>query len=50
MTEETENIIEETIVNLCKWINNELKNASSVQTESILPEMINSLSRLIDSF
>ena len=41
--------VNETINNICEWINKELKNASSSQTESILPEMINALSELIIS-
>lgn len=38
----------DTTCTLCDWIQEELKNASSVQTESILPEMIEATTRLAD--
>ncbi len=37
---------EKTIRDLCNWIQKELKNPSSSQTESILPEMILALAEL----
>lgn len=39
----------ETIKALCDWIQNELENASSVQTESILPAVIEATAKLIDT-
>lgn len=39
--------VENTIAELCEWIENELKNTSSLQTESILPEMILALAKLV---
>lgn len=39
--------IEKTITEICNWIREEFKNTSSSQTESILPEIINSLADLI---
>lgn len=39
----------ETINALCDWIQAELKNASSVQTESILPAVIEATAKLIDA-
>ena len=38
---------EKTIRDLCDWIQKELKNTSSSQTESILPEMILALAELV---
>lgn len=43
------NKISETINTLCDWIQKELKNASSVQTESILPAVIEATAKLINS-
>ena len=42
------NKINETINELCDWIQAELKNASSVQTESILPVVIEATAKLIE--
>lgn len=39
----------ETINALCDWIQKELENASSVQTESILPAVIEATAKLIDT-
>lgn len=39
----------ETIKALCDWIQKELENASSVQTESILPAVIEATAKLIDT-
>lgn len=39
----------QTINALCKWIQKELENASSVQTESILPAVIEATAKLIDT-
>ena len=39
----------ETINALCDWIQAELENASSVQTESILPAVIEATAKLIDT-
>ena len=41
--------VNETIKALCGWIQAELKNASSVQTESILPAVIEATAKLIES-
>lgn len=41
--------ITNTINALCKWIQKELKTASSGQTESILPTVINATAELIKS-
>ena len=41
--------VEETINALCDWIQKELKNASSVETESILPAVIEATAKLIDT-
>ncbi|EFC05619.1 hypothetical protein HMPREF9013_1322 [Bulleidia extructa W1219] len=41
--------IEKTISVLCKWIQRELKNASSDQTESILPAVIEATAKLVDT-
>ena len=38
----------ETINALCDWIQTELKNASSVQTESILPAVIEATAKLVE--
>ena len=38
----------ETINALCDWIQKELKNASSVQTESILPAVIEATANLVE--
>lgn len=38
----------ETINALCDWIQTELKNASSVQTESILPAVIEATANLVE--
>ena len=38
----------ETVNALCDWIQKELKNASSVQTESILPAMIEATAKLVE--
>ena len=43
------NKINETIHTLCDWIQEELKNASSVQTESILPAVIEATAKLIEA-
>lgn len=39
--------LEQTIICICKWIQEELKNTSSGQTESILPEVIRALVELV---
>ncbi len=39
--------IETTINNICDWIEEQLKNTSSMQTESVLPEMISALADLV---
>lgn len=39
--------LEQAISNICDWINSELKHASSVQTKSMLPEMIEALVKLV---
>lgn len=39
----------ETINALCDWIQAELKNASSVETESILPAVIEATAKLVDA-
>lgn len=39
----------QTIKALCDWIQEELENASSVQTESILPAVIEATAKLIDT-
>lgn len=44
-----EDKVKETIVALCNWIQGELKNTSSMQTESILPEIIKETTNLIMS-
>ena len=41
--------VAETINALCDWIQKELKNASSVQTESILPAVIEATAKLVDA-
>lgn len=41
--------VSETINELCDWIKAELKDASSVQTESILPAVIEATAKLIDT-
>ena len=41
--------INETINTLCDWIQAELKNASSMQTESILPAVIEATAKLVES-
>lgn len=41
--------VAETINALCDWIQAELENASSVQTESILPAVIEATAKLIDT-
>lgn len=38
----------ETVNALCDWIKAELKNASSVQTESILPAVIEATAKLVE--
>ena len=43
------NKINETINALCDWIKAELKNASSMQTESILPAVIEATAKLVES-
>lgn len=43
------NKINETINELCDWIKAELKDASSVQTESILPAVIEATAKLIEA-
>ena len=40
--------VEQTICQMCDWIEKELKNTSSMQTESILPDMIVVLAKLIE--
>ena len=42
------NKINETINALCDWIQAELKNASSVDTESILPAVIEATANLVE--
>lgn len=44
---EIERKVDDTIINLCNWIDTELKNVSSVHTENILPKMVESLAKLI---
>ena len=39
----------QTINALCNWIQKELENASSMQTESILPAVIEATAKLIDT-
>ena len=39
----------ETVNALCDWIQAELKNASSMQTESILPAVIEATAKLVDA-
>lgn len=39
----------ETINALCDWIQKELENASSMQTESILPAVIEATAKLIEA-
>lgn len=39
----------ETVNALCDWIQAELKNASSMQTESILPAVIEATAKLVES-
>jgi len=39
--------VEQTICQMCDWIEKELKNTSSGQTESILPEVIRALAELV---
>lgn len=39
----------ETINELCDWIKAELKDASSMQTESILPAVIEATAKLVES-
>jgi hypothetical protein len=43
-----DNKVYETINALCEWIQKELKNASSMQTESILPAVIEATAKLVD--
>lgn len=43
------NKISETINTLCDWIQKELENASIMQTESILPTVIEATAKLINS-
>lgn len=43
------NKINETINALCDWIQAELKNVSSVDTESILPAVIDATAKLVDA-
>ena len=38
----------ETIKALCDWIQNELENASSVDTASILPAVIEATAKLVE--
>ena len=42
------NKINETINEVCDWIKAELKNASSMQTESILPAVIEATAKLVE--
>ena len=46
--ERMEKKVIETINALCDWIQAELKNASSVQTESILPAVIEATAKLVE--
>ena len=46
--ERMDNKVYETINALCDWIQKELKNASSMQTESILPAVIEATAKLVD--
>lgn len=39
--------LEQTVSRICEWIQEELKNTSSGQTESILPEVIRALAELV---
>lgn len=41
--------VAETINALCDWIQEELENASIMQTESILPTVIEATAKLINS-
>lgn len=41
--------VNETIKALCDWIKAELKDASSMQTESILPAVIEATAKLVES-
>jgi hypothetical protein len=44
-----DNKVKETINTLCDWIQKESKNASSMQTESILPAVIEATAKLVES-
>lgn len=44
-----DNKVSETINTLCDWIQKELENASSMQTESILPAVIEATAKLIEA-
>ena len=44
-----DNKVCETINILCDWIKAELKNAFSMQTESILPAVIEATAKLVES-
>ena len=46
--ERMEKRVIETVNALCDWIQTELKNASSVQTESILPAVIEATAKLVE--
>lgn len=39
--------LDKTIDEVCNWIESELKNTSSMQTESILPNVISALADLV---
>lgn len=41
--------VNETIKALCDWIKAELKDASGIQTESILPAVIEATAKLVES-
>ena len=41
--------LKEVLNDLCDWIQAELKNASSMQTESILPAVIEATAKLVES-
>lgn len=39
--------VEKTIENICDWVNEELENTSKKDTESVLPEVIIALAKLV---
>ena len=48
LKQETLDNIDTTINELCIWIKKELKNANCVQTDSILPDVIQGLAKLVN--